>query len=249
MRRVLFQYGRIKIYSYTAMLYIGVVFGVIGGTYGATVHRLDSGRVYTAMLLLVLPALAGARLLFVASHWNLYRRDLSRIWRRSEGGAALYGGLIAALAVSIPLLRALRLSLWAFWDAASVTMLVGMIFTKVGCLLNGCCAGRPTGGRIALYLPNGRGVWCNRLPAQLMEASLAGLLLFGAVMAWDRLPFDGALFLSASAAYGVGRWGLETTRETVDRVGRLNLNRVISASLAGLSVAGFLLLGFHGLQG
>ena len=244
MRRVLFQCGGIKIHGYTAMLYLGVVFGVIGGTYGATLHGLDSARVFAALLLLVLPALAGARLLFVASYWEIYRREPSRIWRRSDGGAALYGGLLVSFLVSLPMLGALGIPLGAFWDVATITILVGMVFTKVGCLLNGCCAGHPTEGRLALYLPNAQGVRCRRVPSQLLEAGLAALLLLGSVEVWNRLPFDGALFLSALAAYGAGRWGLESTRETIDRIGRVSLHRAISAALVGISATSFLVIWF-----
>ena len=244
MRRVLFQCGGIKIHGYTAMLYLGVVFGVIGGTYGATLHGLDSARVFVALLLLVLPALAGARFLFVASYWKIYRRERSRIWRRSDGGAALYGGLLVSFLVSLPMLGALGIPLGAFWDVATITILVGMVFTKVGCLLNGCCAGHPTEGRIALYLPNAQGVRCRRVPSQLLEAGLAALLLLGSVEVWNRLPFDGALFLSVLAAYGAGRWGLESTRETIDRIGRVSLHRAISAALVGISATSFLVIWF-----
>ena len=103
-----------------APFYLGMVFGVIGGTYMAALHGLDPTRVYSAMLLLLLPALVGARLLFIASHWEVYRREPSRIWRRSEGGAALYGGLLASFLFSLPLLAALGISVAAFWDAAAV---------------------------------------------------------------------------------------------------------------------------------
>lgn len=242
MRRVLFQWRRIKIYAYPAMLYLGLVFGVVGGTYAATLHGLNPAPVFAAMLLLVLPALVGARLLYVASHWKLYRHEPGRIWRRSDGGAALYGGLGVAFLLSLPLLGALGISVGAFWDAATVMMLIAMIFTKVGCLLNGCCAGRPSEGPLAVYLPNARGIWCRRLPAQLLEAGLATLLLLGSVELWNRLPFDGALFLAALAAYGIGRWGLELTRENIVRVGSLSLNRTISAALVAVSVASLLLL-------
>jgi phosphatidylglycerol---prolipoprotein diacylglyceryl transferase len=219
------------------MLYLGMVLGVFGGTYTAALHGLDPARVYGAMLLLLPPALVGSRLLFAALHWDLYRSQPSRIWKRSDGGAALYGGLLLTLALSLPLLPAMRISVAAFWDAAAVTILIGMIPTKFGCLLNGCCAGRPTERALALYLPNEQGVWRRRLPAQLLEAGLAFILLVISIAAWMRFQFDGVLFLTASAGYGIGRWWLESTREIVDRVGSLSVHRAISAGLAALSVA------------
>jgi phosphatidylglycerol---prolipoprotein diacylglyceryl transferase len=242
MRRILFQWLGIRIYTYPAMLYLGVVFGVIGGTYTAALHGLDPTRVYSAMLLLLLPTLVGARLLFVASHWEVYRREPSRIWRRSEGGAALYGGLLASFLFSLPLLAALGISVAGFWDAAAIAMLIGMVLTRFGCLLNGCCAGRPTDGALALHLPNEQGVWYRRVPAQPLEAGLAVLLLVISITARSRFPFDGVLFLTALAGYGLGRWWLESTRETIDRVGSLSLHRSISASLVALSTVGLLLI-------
>jgi phosphatidylglycerol:prolipoprotein diacylglycerol transferase len=123
-----------------------------------------------------------------------------------------------------------------FWDAATITILVGMVFTKIGCMLNGCCAGRETQRRGALYLPNVAGIWRRRVPSQLLEAALAGVLLLTAPMLWRRLPFPGVYFLSALFAYAVGRFWLENTRENIDRIWGLSLNRVISGLLATLSI-------------
>lgn len=76
-------------YAYPAMLALGLVLGTIAGNYVAHVSAMDPLRVYAATLLLTGPSLIGARLLFVASHWPTYRSDPARIWRRSDGGAAV----------------------------------------------------------------------------------------------------------------------------------------------------------------
>jgi len=224
------------------MLYLGAVFGVIGGARWAAVHGLPMAKVYSGMLLLFLPALVGARLLFVGFHWKAYRHQPGRIWRRTDCGAALYGGLIVSFGVSLPLLRALAIPLGAFWDGASIAILIGMVFTRAGCLWHGCCAGRPAESLLALYLPNAHGVWRRRIPTRLLEAGLALLVLLGTAAIPRRLPFDGSLFLGALAAYAGGRWMLEPARETIDRIGRWSLNRMISASLFGLAASLFLFL-------
>ncbi len=247
MRRVLLHWRGIKVHSYSAMLYLGLVFGVMGGTRAATLHGLNPGHVFAAMLLLVLPALLGARLLYVASHWQLYRHEPQRIWRRTDGGAGLYGGLVATFLVSLPVLRAFGIPIGAFWDAAAIAMLIGVMFGRVGCLLNGCCAGRLSEGPLAMHLPGARGIWCRRLPVQLFEAGLAALLLIVALAVWNRMPFDGAVFLGAVAAYGIGRWWLEAARETVQRVGPVSLHRAISAALVALSVTSLLLRWLRGV--
>jgi phosphatidylglycerol---prolipoprotein diacylglyceryl transferase len=231
MRRILFEWRGLKLYSYPTMLYVGTLTGALAGVYAASRHGLNPARSYAAILLLFPLALIGSRLLFILAHWRFYWRMPRRLWRQSEGGASLYGGLILSFLVSLPLLKILELRFGAFWDAASVTLLVGMMFTKVGCLLNGCCAGRPTTGRLAMYLPNLQGFWRCRVPAQLLEAGLAAMILVGLLSLWNRLPFDGALFLCALAAYAVGRWWLESIRDDVETIGSLSLHQTISIVL------------------
>jgi phosphatidylglycerol:prolipoprotein diacylglycerol transferase len=247
MRRVLFPLFGFNIHAYPAFLYVGVVVGLIAGTYAASFRGLDPVRTFAALLLLVLPALVGSRLLFVAANWNTFHHDPRRIWQNSDGGASLYGGLILAFLASVPLLSALALPLGAFCDAAAITLLIGMVFTRVGCLLNGCCAGRPAHGPFSLCLPNHHGVWRRRLPTQLLEGGLGALLLLGSVALWNYLPFDGALALANVAAYSIGRWGLELTREDagIDKIGSVSANRVIAAGLTVLAAACWLYFGLH----
>jgi phosphatidylglycerol:prolipoprotein diacylglycerol transferase len=212
------------------MLYLGCVAGVIGGASLAPSTGLDAdGFALTAVTLLV-PALVGSRLLFVAQHHETYRHDPHRIWRRTEGGSALYGGLVLSVACSAPLLTFAGLPFWTFWDVASVTMLVGLIFTRIGCLMNGCCAGRPTDGLLGMWLPNTSGVWRRRSPTQLLEAGWAALILATVLLTWDKAPFDGALFGATVALYAGGRLVLGPMRDAT-HPHTLRVNALISAAL------------------
>ncbi len=131
------------------MLYFGLVAGVVAGNAAAHAARIDAFRAFVATLVLIVPALIGARLFYATTHWRLYRQSPRRIWNRRDGGATMYGGLPIALLLSVPLLAALRLPFGAFWDVAAFTILVGMIFVRIGCLMNGCCAGGGVGWRPA----------------------------------------------------------------------------------------------------
>jgi phosphatidylglycerol:prolipoprotein diacylglycerol transferase len=211
-RKILFSWHGFNVYSYPAMLYVGLVAGVFSGAWVAQNAGMNADNFAVAVLILLVPALVGARLYFVMTRWNEYRREPRRIWRRSEGGMAMYGGFILAVPVSIPLLRAMDLPFAAFWDAATFTMLLGMAFTRIGCLLNGCCGGRPSGAWFALDLPDDRGIWQRRYPTQLMEMAFALLLFAAAFTLRGRAPFPGAIFCSAVFVYGAGRFFLERLR-------------------------------------
>ena len=238
MRPLLFQWRGIRIFSYPAMVYLGMVAGVVAGNLVAHAARLDAFRVYVATLVLFVPALTGARLFHVVMHWQLYRDDPGKAWRRNQGGAAQYGGLVLVLLCSVPLLAWLRLSFATYWDVAIFTILVLMIFGRVGCVLNGCCAGRRSDSWIAMRLPNHEGVWERRLPTQFLELGWAAVLLAGAILARPRLPFAGALFWLVTAGYAVGRLWLESMRE--ESVGqRFTVQHGISVLLITLAIGVF----------
>jgi len=201
------------------MLYIGLVLGVFAGNIAARASRMDTARVYVATVILMVPALAGARLLYVAAEWNFYRRHLRRVWDRSDGGYIMYGGLPAALLISIPLLRILHVSIAGFWDIAIFTILVGMFFTRIGCLLHGCCAGRVWNGWFSFRLPDRNGIWENRVPTQLLEAAWAAVLVVVGVSLRSLVPFPGALFLVLSLGYGTGRFLMEFVRDRQSKSG------------------------------
>ncbi len=223
MRRILFRWKNVTVWSYPAMLYIGLVAGVVAGNRAAHATGADAFRVFAATFLFLPPALAGARLLYVASHWKDYKEAPGRVWKRSEGGLAMYGAMPVMLLLSVPVLAALGLGFGAFWDAASFTILTGIAITKIGCLLNGCCAGRPSRSSFAFTLPNARGVREKRIPVQCLEAAWAAIVLGAACALVGRLPFPGALFLSVALLYSAGRFALEAWREPEPSAGKISV--------------------------
>lgn len=229
-RPYLMSWRGVDVPSYTALLYLGCVAGVLVGAAVAGSVGLEPSRVALATAVLLIPAFVGARLWFILAHWSVYRREPRRIWRRSEGGSAVYGGLVLSLAVSVPLLGLIGLPFWTFWDAASFTMLIGLVFTRVGCLMNACCGGRATSSRLGVWLPDDRGVWRRRVPTPLLEAGWAAVMLAGASLAHTGRPFAGAVFLGVLAAYGTGRLLLEPTRASAGSRGS-KANLMFSALL------------------
>ena len=236
MRRVLFQVGGTQVWSYPVFLYIGLVCGFYVNYALAPRMGMPRASAAAATLILLAPAISGARLWFVFDHWAIYRRDPRRILRRAEGGMTIYGGLILALALSPPVLAGFRLSFANFWDASTFTMLVGMIFTRIGCLLNGCCAGRRSDGPLGLWLADHRGHWERRYPVALLEIGCAALLLAGsAALLLVHAP-RGTIFVFGVLGYATVRIGLDRLRETSPR-SRLSRSAAVRTFVAVSVVA------------
>jgi phosphatidylglycerol:prolipoprotein diacylglycerol transferase len=241
MKPLLFRWRTLTIWSYPAMLYIGLNLGVVAGNLAAHAAGIDAFHVFAATIVLVVPALIGTRLLFVLSHWHFYRQNPGQAFSRNQGGARQYGGFALMLPLSVPLLRALHLPFGAFWDCATFTILVTMIVGRVGCLMQGCCAGRPFTGWCGVRLPNHLGVWQRRIPTQFLEAAWAAVLLIGGVTVWRKLPFPGAFFLLATAAYGGARAVMESWREqTSGAANKLTVYQSVSVAMTVLALAALL---------
>jgi prolipoprotein diacylglyceryltransferase len=242
MARVLVEWRGIRIWSYPAMLYVGLVTGVFLQFLVARQSGLPALRVYLATLALLPLALAGSRFLFVVTHWPEFREARHRIWRWGEGGLAMYGGVPVMLIASIALLPLFGVPFWPFWDSAVFCIFPGMAFARIGCVLNGCCAGRPTRSRFGMWLADGTGRRERRLPVQLLEFAAAVLLLVACWSIRNALPRPGMLFMAAAAGYGAMRLVLQPLRREREFARRLDVQAAISIVLIVIGISALALL-------
>jgi phosphatidylglycerol:prolipoprotein diacylglycerol transferase len=239
MRRILFHWLGHPVYAYPAMLYIGIVLGIYAQLGVAASLGLDTSRVLAATIALIAVALFGARLLHAVPHWRHYLHHPHEIFAFSKGGASMYGGLLLGVPASVPVLAALDLPFGLYWDACTFTMLVGMVVTRIGCFLNGCCAGRATCGHFGFHLPDYRGVWQRRIPTQALEAGWGVITIAAAALALSHRLFPGAVFLLALGVYGLGRLMIEPLRDRPDRVAGFALHRLLSILFIAIALCGF----------
>ena len=85
-------------------------------------------------------------------------------------------------------------------------LLLGLMVGRLGCLLGGCCAGRPTSSRWGVWSSD-RSLGVRRVPVQLFESCLAGVA--GALALTAIIGFGanagGLIFVAGFAAYTAGR--------------------------------------------
>ena len=80
---------------------------------------------------------------------------------------------------------------------------------------------------------------------QALEATLVLIVLTGALLLWGRLPFQGAVFLYAIVAYGLGRLVLESLRAEQDRLLGMSVHKAISVGLVTASLGAFAIARWH----
>ncbi len=140
---------------------------------------------------------AGAKCWFILK----YRSRWSRF---PKAGMCVQGFLLAATATAIASLLVAHLPVAVFMDAASPGLFVGLSIGRVGCFFVGCCAGRASKSRWAVWSSDGR-LGMPRVPTQLLEAASCFLIGWMALFLQERLVAPGLIFLLGWGLYTVVR--------------------------------------------
>lgn len=171
----------------------------------------------------------------------------ARFW---AGGLTYYGGFLGAATAAWFLLRADRFPFWKAADMAGMVVPLGLGFGRIGCVLAGCCFGKPWDSPFALTFPGGSAaseaqhrlglLGSPHLPSlpvhatQLYE-SAGSFALAAFFMLWlhGRKRYDGQVFLAFVGGYAALRFFIEFWRAD-DRGGLFGLS---TSQLLGLALA------------
>ncbi len=124
---------------------IGIIAGVTLAVRLAKAKGLDPSVGQEIALVGVPSAIVGARLFYVAEHWNRFSEDLPRILTGiTEGGITLYGGLIGGVLGGLAYGVYRRVPVLRFLDVAAPGMILGQAIGRLGDLINGEHRGTPT---------------------------------------------------------------------------------------------------------
>lgn len=174
----------------------------------------------------------GARLWWLA----LKRQPLTNFLK---AGACIQGFIAAALATVVIGSLILGLPVGQVLDATAAGLFFGMAVGRPGCFFTGCCAGRPTASRWALWSSDRR-QGRRRHPVQLYEAFLALLIGLGTLpfMLAAPLEIPGLVFVATVTVYTLGRQLLFPLREDP----RTRRGRVLTIIACVLILAAVILL-------
>ena len=235
-------FGR-TFYLYGAVIALGFLLGIL---YCA--HRsekfvgIPSDDLYDFVLWLIPTVLVGARLYYVIFRWNEYSHNLLDIFKVWEGGLAIYGGILAGLALVIVWCRKRQIPFGALGDLSVYGLLIGQCIGRWGNFLNREAFGRETDVfcRMGLTMPGKNPIYVH--PTFLYE-SLWNLVGFLALHFWfknHKRRFDGEVMLLYVAWYGLGRFMIEGLRTDSLYLGGTGIR--VSQLLAAVSCLAALVL-------
>lgn len=262
MHSVLVKIGPLTIRGYGLMLALAMLCGMYLAMWRARRAGVEPNKVESLSLYLIVAAVVGARLFYVAFHWHEFSDDLLDIvnpiheYELGCSGLVFYGGLILAVLVSVLYARRERLSFWVLADVFAPSIALGIFLTRIGCFLHGCCHGKPCDLPWGVTFPpeSPAGYEFPNIPLHPSQlySSLYGLLIFGILIFVERYKrSEGFTFWILVGLYGIARFSVDFVRYydsmLVDVGGiHLTVNQWISAGLFVLACVMFWRLGRRG---
>jgi phosphatidylglycerol:prolipoprotein diacylglycerol transferase len=241
MHPVLFHIFNFPIHSYGFMLMLSFLLGILLASDKAKKAGLNPDVIADIGIWLILAAIIGARAYYVILHYDEFRGDPISIINPFHdgmvgiGGLVMYGGFIGALIASFIYFRVKRLPFLPYADAVAPAFGLGVMLTRVGCFMNGCCYGAPTDHcGVSFPISSAAGIYQHDMhatalyPSQLFESVGGFLILVTVLLIGKKKPFIGFLFYFAGLMYTVIRFLVDFSRFYApdERLGGFSHNQI-----------------------
>ena len=225
---VAIQLGSLSIYWYGIIIIAAIVAAYFYSIKEAKRIGFDTETISDVLLVALPSAIVCARLYYVVFSWSDYASnpiDIIKIW---EGGLAIYGGVIGAVASVIIYCKISKKSFWDIADIAMPSILLGQAIGRWGNFINCEAYGAET------TLPWRMQIWetANTMisvhPTFLYESlwNLAGFFILFALR--KNKPFKGFMLWGYMLWYGLGRFFIEGLRADSLMIGNARVSQIVS---------------------
>ena len=235
-----FSIGTLTIHFYGLLIATGLILAVIYATRRCKQFGITEDDLLDGVLWVTPFAILCARAYYCVFSWEQYASDPIRVLYIWEGGLAIYGGVLGAIAGVAVFCRVKRIKLPALLDLVALGFLIGQSLGRWGNFFNREAFGAETESflRMGLYNPLfGTTVYYH--PTFLYESvwNLVGFI--GLHFLSKRRKFDGQIALGYAAWYGLGRAFIEGLRTDSLYWGSFRVSQVLAA-VSFLAAAGVL---------
>jgi phosphatidylglycerol:prolipoprotein diacylglycerol transferase len=150
-----------------------------------------------------------------------------------RGGLAIFGGIIFGSAFAWVYIKKNKMGLLATADLLVPFIALGQAIGRIGCLLNGCCYGKPS--VFGIYFP---ALGQKLIPTQLYSSLLLFLIFFILRFMQERKHLPGQIMYSYFFLYSIKRFAIEFFRNDSPRIFHgLTVFQILSLALFFFSLA------------
>ena len=244
----LFTIGKVGIPTYTVLLDLGLILGLVLTYFEGKRWLRRPDLALDLGLWTVIGGIVGGRIGYVLTYLGTFRENWAQAFQIWRGGLTFLGAFVGGLVVlgifALVQRRSRdRASLWEMADVLVPGLALGIVFGWAACLMGGCAYGATGQGFGYLVLPDIYGTQQMRFATQIAGLIQGGLLF---VLFWflrGRWPFAGAAFLMYCLLYFGGQFFVEFVRgDEALYFGRFRMGQIVELVLVAASAAGLLIL-------
>lgn len=198
---------------YGILISSAILIGIVIAVYRGKKKGIISDDVLDIVLVSVPAAIIGARLYYVLFQWDYYSDNLREIFMIWEGGLAIHGGIIGAIAAGYAVCRLKRLQFLKVLDVFAPAFPLGQSIGRWGNYFNQEAHGGETDLPWAITVNDPIKGLIQVHPTFLYE-SIWNLLIFFFLLYYERgkKKVEGELILLYGIFYSVGRFFIEGLR-------------------------------------
>lgn len=248
MNAILLDLGFIKIYWYSVIMFIAILIAGYLALREAKKWKIPEDFMINLFFFIIPIAMIGARLYFVAFHFDYYGSHVSEIFKVWEGGLAIHGGILAGLLFLLFYSKKYKVNTKRLLDIVVVSLLLGQAIGRWGNFFNGEAHGAATTLEALKWLPNFivEGMYINGIyytPTFLYESifCLIGFILMMVIRKWKYLKL-GQLTSFYLIWYGVLRYFIESSRTDSLMFANFKVAQIVSLAMIIIGVIYFILV-------
>jgi phosphatidylglycerol:prolipoprotein diacylglycerol transferase len=249
---ILIEIGDIALHTYGLMVALGVFAGILFARREARRLGVDEERVLDLCFYIIIAAIIGSRLLYVATNFEHFMEHPLQIIMIWKGGLVFFGGLIAAALSAVLYVRAYALPIGKCADIAGLSIPLGHAVGRIGCFMAGCCYGETCGLPWAVTFSHEESLaplGTPLHPTQLYHAASNISIFLILFLLRRRKSHEGQIFWLYLLLYGLTRSFIEMFRGDFrgeHLLDTFSISQVLGISAAAISV--FILIFFRYLS-
>ncbi|MGB3535041.1 MAG: prolipoprotein diacylglyceryl transferase [Microcoleaceae cyanobacterium] len=250
---IITEIGPVALRWYGLLIASALLIGVTLSQYLAQRRHFNPDLIGDLAIWLVLGAIPGARLYYVAFEWDKYAQDPGRILAIWQGGIAIHGAILGGLLATLIFAKLQKFPFWQLVDVVAPSLILGQAIGRWGNFFNSEAFGRPTDVPWKLYIPPanrppGLATYEYFHPTFLYEslwnlsAFILLLILFFRGLKGKPPLKAGTIFLVYLILYSSGRVWIEGLRTDSLMLGPLRIAQFVSLAGIALGAIGLLWL-------
>lgn len=224
MRPILFHIGNMGVPAFFFMIMLGTLVATFFAAHMAKKENANPVVILDFGIIAVIASVLGARIFHIlVENPSYYWEHPIRIFYFWQGGFVSIGAFLGSAISWIVYMKVRKLDVWRYLDLAVTGVPLIKFFVRLGCLLVGCCYGKPTDFFIHLVFTDPSSTAGYYVPGEKLHATqiysmINALIMWGVILyVYKHKKFHGQVLCAFLMYYGVSRFLIEFLRGDTDR--------------------------------